>query len=403
MNLATLYSLAPLFSNSVISYSVICYTVAMVNPFKRFMTVLQPAGGSVIGIDIGSAYLKVVQLRRKVGKAVLETYGELALGPYAGSEIGRATNLPVPALAEALRDLLREAHVTTANGAVAVPFASSLVTTIDMPALSEQELSSAVPIEARKYVPVPISEVSLDWWIVPPSPREEAVPSGAQGDASRPALAPSPKLRVLIAAVHNEAMTRFESVMREAGITAGFFEIEIFSTIRALFPQDLLPHAILDMGAAETKLYIIDQGLLRFSHIINYGAQDLTLTLSRALNISVEEAEKLKRTSGLSVDEEASSSLRGLLDFTFVEANRAIQSFEHRFGRTVSNMLLSGGGANLAGIGEFAAEASRVSVTRADPFAQVEAPAFLDEILKSVGPEFSVALGIAFRRLQEAG
>src|SRR3989344_7652217 len=160
MNLATLYSLAPLFSNSVISYSVICYTVAMVNPFKRFMTVLQPAGGSVIGIDIGSAYLKVVQLRRKVGKAVLETYGELALGPYAGSEIGRATNLPVPALAEALRDLLREAHVTTANGAVAVPFASSLVTTIDMPALSEQELSSAVPIEARKYVPVPISEVS---------------------------------------------------------------------------------------------------------------------------------------------------------------------------------------------------------------------------------------------------
>ena len=67
---------------------------------------------SVLGLDIGSSSLKVVQLRKESGKAVLETYGELALGPYGGSEIGQATNLSAEQITETLKDLLREAPRT---------------------------------------------------------------------------------------------------------------------------------------------------------------------------------------------------------------------------------------------------------------------------------------------------
>ena len=70
-----------------------------------FGDLLKKQSQSVLGVDIGSSSIKVVQLRKKGGKAVLETYGELALGPYAGTEIGRATNLPNDKLVEALRDL----------------------------------------------------------------------------------------------------------------------------------------------------------------------------------------------------------------------------------------------------------------------------------------------------------
>ncbi len=423
----------------------------MQNPFKRvgaFFTSAAQSGDSVIGVDIGSAYLKVVQLRRAAGRAVLETYGSLALGPYGGTDIGRATKLPVQKLSEALRDIMREAHITTKRAAAAIPLSSSLVTTMEMLSLDENQLSVTVPIEARRYVPVPISEVNLDWWIIPEEPErmsEAEIRTGKSermsqnntrrgesgsggGETSAAGVAPekeagvetgegggesiasaprgvSTKLQILIAAIHNEAMHRFEDVVRAAELETSFFEIEVFSAIRAALPSDLEPHALLDLGAGGSKLYIIDRGLVRVSHIINQGAQDLTLALSRALGISVSDAEKLKRAAGLSSGisgKDGRGVLSALLNFIFDEAKRAIVHFEQGSGRAVKELTLIGGGVNLSGLLDVARAAFSVSVARADPFTQVEAPAFLDDILKTVGPEFAVALGVAFRKLQES-
>src|SRR5882724_8581135 len=90
-------------------------------------------GKSVIGVDIGSSSLKVVQLRKQGGGAVLETYGELALGPYGGSEVGQATNLSAEQIAESLKDLLQEAKVTTDSCGVSIPYARSLLTLVALP------------------------------------------------------------------------------------------------------------------------------------------------------------------------------------------------------------------------------------------------------------------------------
>jgi type IV pilus assembly protein PilM len=394
----------------------------MQNPFLKLTGLFERAvqkEDSVIGIDVGSAYLKVVQLRRKSGRAVLETYGSLALGPYAGLEIGRATRLPPQKLSEALLDLMREAHVTTNRAGIAIPFESSLVTAIEMFVTSEKELETAVPIEARKYVPVPISEVNLDWWVIPDEPEKFSPPAGSstEGEPESDALTVSDadggkpltqqgapvgqprKFQILIAAIHNEAMTRFTDIAKGAGLDVEFFEIEIFSTIRALLPGDNEPHAVVDLGAGETKLYVIDRSLLRLSHIVGNGSQDLTLALSKAMSLTMEDAEKEKRALGISGP--ADLSLRGLLNILFAEANRAIRSYESRSGRHVKDMILTGGGANLKGIEHEAAKASSVPVVRANPFRQIEAPAFLDDVLSAVGPEFSVAIGAAFRKLQE--
>jgi len=421
--------------------------------------IFQSPDNSVIGVDVGSAYLKIVQLRRKGGKAALETYGSLALGPYAGVEIGRATHLPADKLAEALRDLLREAHATSTRAAFAIPFSSSLVTVMDMRVLDTKELATIVALEARKYIPVPISEVNLDWWIIPEEPErlsearsnlqkdsngqaeirtgkpaaeninESIIAKGstpAQLDGFSPrvsadalgssvteradlpvmeeAFEGAKNLKILLAAIHNEALGRYEEVVKGSSLESSFFEIELFSTIRSLFPQDLDPHAVLDLGAGETKLYVIDRGLVRLSHIMSHGGQDITLAISRGLGISVEEAEKMKREGGLQNgggDEHTSSA--GILNVIFSETNRTILNFERKFGRKVKDVVLSGGGANLPGIAALAAQSFPVPVTRADPFRQVEAPAFLEEVLRDVGPEFTVAVGIAFRKLQENG
>jgi len=61
---------------------------------KFFKPFSKKSKNSVLGIDVGSASIKVVQLRKNKGRAVLETYGEISLGPYAGTQIGRSTKLP---------------------------------------------------------------------------------------------------------------------------------------------------------------------------------------------------------------------------------------------------------------------------------------------------------------------
>src|SRR3989338_9129084 len=165
-----------------------------------FSTLFKKEIKSVIGVDIGTSTIKVVQLRRERGRVILETYGAIALGPYGGVEIGRATALPAEKIAEALKDVVREANVTTVDAALSIPYSSSLVSIIKLPAAVEKQLAQVVPIEARKYIPVPISEVLLDWFVV----------SGGK------TTDPAKKLEVLLVAIHNDTLAKFRSIAGDA-------------------------------------------------------------------------------------------------------------------------------------------------------------------------------------------
>lgn len=358
---------------------------------------------SVLGVDIGTSSLKVVQLRREKGRVVLETYGAIALGPYAGVEIGRATSLPAEKLAEALKDVIREANVTTQDAAIAIPYSSSLVSIIKLPATVEKQLAQVVPIEARKYIPVPISEVLLDWFVV--------------SDAKRPSA--DGKIELLLVAIHNDTIAKFRSIASQAALQPGFFEIEVFSSVRAALDHGLAPVAVIDFGAATTKFYVVERGLIRESHIINHGSQDLTLNASRALGIPVAQAEERKRKYGLTGEgpaaqpgaslppgqagEDLKKSFELSLAPIVAELSRTIAAWEQRNNQALSGLVLTGGGAGLRGLQSFMQSKIANEIRLADPFGKTQAPAFLEAILKSAGPEFSVAVGLALRRLQEIG
>src|SRR3989344_3765304 len=122
---------------------------------------------SVLGLDIGASSAKIVQVRSSKGAAILETYGEIALGPYGQQPVGKAVKLTPEKIAEALVDLMKEANVTARSGGFSIPFSSSLISILDLPKVDAGALKRMVPIEARKYIPVPISEVTLDWFAIP--------------------------------------------------------------------------------------------------------------------------------------------------------------------------------------------------------------------------------------------
>lgn len=344
-----------------------------------------------VGVDIGASSIKVVQLKREHGVATLETYGELQLGPYADVEIGRATNLDPARLSEALVDIIREASVSSRQAALGISYGASFVTVLTLPATNDAQLASMVPIEARKYVPVPMSEVSLDWFVIP-----DQRGAGASG-------AP---MRVLLAAIHNEAFEKYNTVMKNAALTTRFTEIEIFSTIRSSVLESDGTAALLDIGAAATKLYVVAGGMIQRTHSIGVGSQDMTLALSQALELSVTDAEELKRQAGLvdtGNDPRVKQSLTFSLERILFESRRVIAAYESGGAPApVSAVILAGGGALLKGLPEYAAGYFERTVRVADPFAKVAYPAFLEDTLKEAGPSFAVAVGVALRMLDES-
>lgn len=355
---------------------------------------------SALGIDIGSSSIKVVQLQKKGGKAVLDTYGELSLGPYAGASIGQATNLDTSKIIEAVKDLLSEKEValTTKTCGLAIPFKSSLLSIIEMPAVAEKELASMVAIEARKYIPVSISEVTIDWSVIPKLQKEnEEDEESKDGKKIK-------KVDVLLVAIHNNIINQYKEVVEKSGLDAKFFEIEIFSSIRAILEGVAGPVMIFDMGASSTKLYIIDRGLVQSSHTINRGSQDITANISRMLNVSMDEAEVFKRSIGMGKTQDGtdlSSAVSVIADDIFFESNRFLFEFQKKRNMNIKSVFLTGGGSALHGFRDLAAKNFKVDVISGDPFGKVETPAFLENILKVTGPEFTVAVGVALRCLQE--
>ncbi|OHB07595.1 MAG: hypothetical protein A2W64_02570 [Candidatus Zambryskibacteria bacterium RIFCSPLOWO2_02_39_10] len=358
---------------------------------------------SVLGIDIGSSSIKIVQLSRRGGRVILETYGELSLGPYAGKSIGEATNLSAEKIIEAVQDLLKEKEVnaTTRICGVAIPFSSSLITVIELPNQSLKQLAEMIPIEARKYIPVPISEVALDWYVIPKDRNPESEPTP---NTDRDGKIVLEKQEVLIVALHNDTITRYHDIVTKSALQATFFEIEIFSTMRSILDQELTPVLLIDMGATSTKLYIVERGILRSSHMINSGGQNMTNELSKSLGIPLPEAEILKREKGLLGEIngiEIKNVITVTLDYIFSEANRTVLAYQKKYNKNVSKVILVGGGSALKGVVDVAKGSFQTEVLGGDPFAKVLSPAFLEKVLRETGPEFAVSVGVALRCLQE--
>lgn len=351
---------------------------------------------SVLGIDIGASSIKVVQLKKKGGKAVLETYGALALGPYDKTDVGASVNLPAEALTTALFDVLKESNTTTTTGALAIPSSASLIFLITLPgAISEADLGAIIPNEARKYIPVPITEVTLDWWMIP----REAESVGE--DNENASTIRDAKTEVLTVAIHNDTLTKYRDLLKAASINSNFFEMEVFSSVRSSFGHELAPVLLIDFGASRTKLSIVERGIVRTFHVIPRGGQDITKAIATSMNAPFKQAEQIKRDVGLDTNQNpnVANIVAVSIDYIFSETNSIVLAYEKKYNKAISKVIFTGGGAMLRGLLEKGTKVFGAEVVYADPFGKTEAPAFLAPILETSGPEFAVAVGLALRQL----
>jgi type IV pilus assembly protein PilM len=203
----------------------------------------------------------------------------------AASKWGRRRIFPAEKISETLGDLLREAKVTTKGAGVSIPFSRSLLTLVELPRRDDpNEQRTVIELEARKYIPVPVQEVQLDWFIVPDAIAENAKKNN--------------KVRVLLVAVHNDELSLLQNVVNGVGLETSFYELEIFSTIRSVVNEPVKPVLVLDIGASATKSYVVERGVVALSHNIPRGGQDVTRTIASASGMPISQAETMKKQYG---------------------------------------------------------------------------------------------------------
>jgi type IV pilus assembly protein PilM len=339
--------------------------------------------GAVIGVDVGASSIKIVQLHEQKGNPVLDTYGELQLGPYDGVDIGRTVRLRPDRLIEAFVDIVREAGARAEKVSVAISYNATFTTMLTLNTEDPAKAQSMLTVEARKYIPVPLSDVTIDWVPSPTAP-------GSKG------------MRGILVAIHNEALARYDAMIKGVNLPVAAREIELFSTLRTALTANDASVCVIDIGAGSTKVYLIEENVFRRSHSLELSGLQITSAIEKSLVVPFRDAEDMKRRLGLGVIQEhpeCEKAITDILNRGFREIHTVIHRYQEETNAKVEKVVLTGGGSLLRGMTLFAHDALSLPVQVAHPFAKVSYPAFLEDTLIEAGPSFAVALGVALRGL----
>jgi type IV pilus assembly protein PilM len=351
-----------------------------------------PKYTTFVGIDIGSASIKMVQIKKDAGRLILETYGEIALGPYAQQSAGTLTRLAPEVIARAMADLAREAHITENHGTYGLASSSSLIFLLALPVVSDKQLESVVMNEARRYIPVPLAEVSINWWKIP---QKETYGQEALGQEQ--------KIEVLVAVTRNDAIANYEEIIKRSPIGRDSYEIEIFSTLRSSLHREIAPVMVVDFGASGTRVAIVEYGVVRRFSSFNRGGAYISESLAHSFSIPFDQAEQIKKMIGLypsTPDQErAHQIILTSMNFLFQEIKTVMMQFEREEQHPIDKIILVGGGANMKGCLERMHQEFKVPVERSHAFSKTSAPAQLRDLLIEAGPEFACAVGLALRNV----
>lgn len=349
------------------------------------------SGRRILGVDIGTVSLKAIELEQRGKDLVMSNYGLLETTGYLvrSNEALQTSSLKIveKEVAEKLKTLLREMKPKTQQAIGAVPVFSVFSTTLEVPFLDYKETAKIVNFQAKQYLPVPVSEMTLDWW-------RTAEFENQRGQRFQ---------RVFIAAIPREVIERYRRIFRLAGLRLTALEMESAALNRVFGSAAGGPAAIVDIGAESTAVAISENGELKHSSQFDYGGLSLTYAVARSLDITNKRAEELKKRRGLAGaggEYELSTSLIPFLDVIIQEVRRACEVYEKTYGKKVERLFLVGGGANMNGINDYFGQ--QLGVRTADPliFSNIKYDSSLEPIVRQLNREFAVSAGLALKYFQ---
>jgi len=347
-----------------------------------------------LGVDVGASSIKIVELGQRKERIGLENYGEFSISsflmerPFRNFQ-GTSLSLSEEEISKAIKAIIGEAKISTTKAIFTIPDFSTFFTYFELPPMTSKELPDAVLFEARQHIPVPLSEVTIDWSLI-----------GGEVPDHRG----KEKLQILLLAVPNEVIAQYRKIAELSKLEILALESEVFSIVRAVMsPQrKRKTQIIVDIGAQSTSCAIVDQGVLKRIHSIDVSGNELTRALVRSLNIGYKEAEDFKKLYGLIAPEKTVAQiLYPLIDVIIREVERISKDYFSSTKKTIDEIILSGHSALLPGLRDYFFTRLKKEVNIANPFEDLYYPSILEDTLKEMGPGYTVPVGAALRGLEQ--
>ena len=344
---------------------------------------------SYLGIDIGSSSIKVVQMGDDNGRPRLMTYGYLEQHIDVVKSDAPATQAQ---LTSALKTIMHEAKVSTNMVVASLPSFTVFSSIISLPLMTKKELNAAVRWEAKKFVPMPIDELSLYWNLLRDKPTGEKNPNAAPKN-----------LRVLITAAPKNLVQRYDAIFHAAGLRMVALDTEAFALERALIGTDPSSVMIVDIGAAATDIAILVDGIPLINRSIDVGGDSITAAIAQSLNVDHDRAEQFKRDFGLSMGGQSSVQVPKTIEFVLNsimnEIRFVLNLYRAQSPSPVEKIILSGGSAFLLNLPAYMEKTLSLKTFIGDPWARSVYPLELKPVLQEIGPRMAVAIGLAMREI----
>ena len=362
------------------------FDIEKLNVFKNPLKMFFPK--KMIGIDVGTASIKIVEVSRWGQGKTLDNYGEiksvsLYKEPFRNAEKGSYL-LSNYFVSRAVRAVLDEARIKTKAAIFSIPDFQTFCTSFELPPMSAKELPDAVYYNAPQYIPMPITETTLDWRII----------EGVPGDKRS-------MLKVFLVAIPNQVIQDYQNVAQLAGLELYAVEAEAWGLARSLVGENRNCVCVIDIGVQSTTINIVYKKNLIKSYSFDFAGGQLTYSIASALGLGHVQAEELKNSEGLtSSKEEISKILYLLVDPLIIEVKKVLADFYIQSSRDIDAIYLTGGTAALPGLKEYFSEILKKKVEIPNCFSELLSPPILSKTLETMAPSFSVAIGVALGGLE---
>ncbi|HOZ36711.1 MAG TPA: pilus assembly protein PilM [bacterium] len=382
---------------------------------------------SYLGVDLGASAVKIVELQDKAGRAVLLTYGYVE----QQTDIIRSSSREMEEqIVNIIKDIHKKSRMTSKSVVAALPSFSVFSSIISLPAMKKKDLAKAIQWEAKKFIPLPIEEMTLDWKIVPPKPVIKPLPVGIKkpyegqnsappneaktsflgqllGDKKKPVDLPSSSslkdnIKVLLTAAPKKIVERYIRIFRSAGLELASLETEAFALERSLAGNDPTPIMIIDIGAITSDVSIVENSIPILTRSIDVGGTSITKAIMTSLNVDLGRAEQFKRDIGFSSlgPGDLPDIIKSAINPIVNEVKYSLDIYLAQAGsHKIEKIILTGGSAFLPELVNYLSKILDIKVIIGDPWDRIVYPLELKPVLADLGPRLSVAVGLAMREI----
>ena len=353
------------------------------------LPLFKPKIGSLFGMDISSTAVKVLALSRSHDHYVVEKYARIDL-PENVMEGGVIKEADL--VLDHIKRLLKTNQIRSRQVALAVPEGAAISRTIQVnEGLTDQEIEELLIMEADKYIPYPIEEVSLDFNVLGPS-------------AKNPAMQ-----EVLLVASRTENITHRVELVQRAGLLVSIVDVESYAIERAvqLLKQEL-PNggekkniAFIEFGGTNTHLFVLHDMKIIFSREEVFGGNQLLDNIMQTFGLT-RSAALLALDQGSLPENYESDVLRPFMALLFLQVKRSLQFFFSTSHHTaVDHLILAGGLAQLPRLAQLMQEQVNIPTTVANLFAHMSVASTVDSAaLTHDAPRLLIACGLALRQFE---